>query len=76
MQSIGIQERELCIKGEYSGGGGGMVKFMMKKNRFISKAYSHTLEPETLVCLLVLVIGCIASGHRILGTVSYNHTHQ
>ena len=32
--------------------GDGMVKFMMKKNRFISKAYSHTLEPETLVCFI------------------------
>ena len=26
-EGIGIQERELCIKGEYGGGGGGMMEY-------------------------------------------------
>ena len=32
--------------------GVGMTKIMMKKNQFISKAYSHTLERETLVSFI------------------------
>lgn len=46
MQSIGIQERELCIKGEYGGGGGWHdLKVIEKGNRYISKNFPLAGEP-------------------------------
>lgn len=46
MQSIGIQERELCIKGEYDGGGDWHdLKVIEKENRYISKHFSLASEP-------------------------------
>ena len=73
MQSNGIQERELCIKGEYGGGGGEWHdKIYDEKNRFISKANFILLNLKPWFALLVLVIGCIASGHRISRNISYS----